>query len=44
MAIGAKSKNPQVGEATTNTLKRISGGKIFSLTDMHGNRFRLKVM
>ena len=26
MAVGAKSKNPQVGLATTKTLKSISGG------------------
>ena len=44
MAVGAKSKNPQVGQATANTLKSISGEKILSLTDMHGNVLRLKVM
>ena len=44
MAVSAKTKNPQVGQATTNILKSFSGGKILSLTDMHGNRLRLKVM
>ena len=29
MAVGAKSKNPQVGQATTKILKNISGGKFF---------------
>ena len=43
MAVGAKSKNPQVAQATTNILKRISVGKILSLTDMHGQGLRLKV-
>ena len=42
--IGAKSKNQKVGQATTNILKSISGGKVISLTDMHGNGLRLKVM
>ena len=37
MAVSAKSKNPKVGQATTNIMKSISGGKILSLTDMHGN-------
>ena len=44
MAVSAKSKNPKVGQATTNILMSISGGKILSLTDMHGNGLRLKVM
>ena len=44
MAVSAKTKNPKVGQATTNILKSISGGKIFSLTDMHGRGLRLKVM
>ena len=44
MAVGAKTKNPKIAQATTNILKSISGGKIFSLTDMHGNGLRLKVM
>ena len=44
MAVSAKTKNPKIGQATTNILKSISGGKISSLTDMHGNGLRLKVM
>ena len=44
MAVGAKTRNPKVGAATTNILKSISGGKILSLTDMHGRGLRLKVM
>ena len=44
MAVGAKSRNPKVGQATTNILKRISGGEILALTDMHGRGLRLKVM
>ena len=44
VAVSAKTKNPKVGAATTNILKSISGGKILSLTDMHGRRLRLKVM
>ena len=44
MAGGAKSKNKQVGAATTKILKPLTGGKILSLTDMHGNGSRLKVM
>ena len=31
MAVGAKSKNPKVGAATTNILKWLTGGKILSL-------------
>ena len=44
MAVSAQPKNPKVGEATTNILKSISGGKVLSLTDMHGNELRLKDM
>ena len=44
MAVSAKTKNPNVGAATTNILKSTSGGKILSLTDIHGNGLRLKVM
>ena len=44
ISVSAKTKNPKVGAATTNILKSISGGKILSLTDMHGNGLRLKVM
>ena len=44
MAVSAKTKNPKVGQATTNILKSLTGGKILSLTDMHGRGLRLKVM
>ena len=44
MAVGAKGKSPKIGQATTNILKSISGGKILSLTDMNGRGLRLKVM
>ena len=44
MAVGAKSKNAKVGAATINILKSLIGGKILSLTDMHGRGLRLKVM
>ena len=44
MAVGAKSKNAKVGAATTKILKPLTGGKILSLTDMHGRGLRLKVM
>ena len=44
MAVSAETKNPKVGQETTNILKSISGGKILSLTDMHGHGLRLQVM
>ena len=44
MAVSAKTKNPKFGQATTNILKSLSGGKILSLFDMHGRGLRLKVM
>ena len=45
MAVSAKTKNPKVGQATTNILKSTSGGKILSLTDIHsGAGLRLQVM
>ena len=44
MVVSAKTKNPKIGQATTNILKSISGGKILSLTDMHGRGLRLKIM
>ena len=43
-AVGAKSKNAKVGAATANILKSVTGGKILSLTDMHGNGLRIKVI
>ena len=44
MAVSAKTTNPKVEQATTNFLKSISGGKILSRTDRHGNGLRSKVM
>ena len=36
-AIAAKTKNHQSAQITNNFLKLLTGGKILSLTDMHGN-------
>ena len=44
MAVSAKTKNPKVGQATTNILNSIPGGKILSLTDMHDRGLRLKFL
>ena len=33
MPVGAKTKHPKTGEAVSNNLKSISGGKVLSLTD-----------
>ena len=45
MAVSAKTKNPKVGQATTNLIKSLSGGKILGLTDMHsGASLRLRLM
>ena len=44
MVVSAKTKSPKVRQATTNILKSISGGKILSLTDIHGNGLRLEVI
>ena len=44
MAVSTKTENPKVGAAAANVLKSISGGKLLSLTDMHGNGLCLKVM
>ena len=44
MVVNDKTKYLKVGQATTNILKSISGGKRLSLTDMHGRGLRLKVM
>ena len=43
MIVSSRTRNPKVGQANTNILKSISGGKILSLTDHHGNGLRLKV-
>ena len=44
IAVNAKTKNPKVGQATTNKLRSISGGKVLRLTDMDGDVLRLRVM
>ena len=44
MAVAAKTKNPKIGQSTGNILKSLTGGKILSLTDMHGRGLRLKVI
>ena len=44
LAVSAKTEKPKVGQATTNILKSISGGKILSVTNLHGNGLRLNVM
>ena len=44
MVVSARTNNPKVGQATTNILTSISGGKILSLADLHGNGIRLKVI
>ena len=42
--VAMKTKNPQSAQVTSNILKSLTGGKILSLTHMHGNGLRLKVM
>ena len=42
--VAMKTKNPQSAQVTSNILKSLTGSKILSLTDMHGNGLRLKVM
>ena len=44
MAVSAKTKNPKVGQAVTNILKNIPGGKVLSLIDMRGRGLRLRVL
>ena len=43
-AVAAKTENPQSAQVTNSILKSLTGGKILSLTDMHGRGLRLKVM
>ena len=43
-AVAAKTKNPASAQVTNTILKSLTGGKVLSLTDMHGNGLRLKVM
>ena len=44
MVVSAQTKYPKIGQATTIIWKSISGGKILSLTNMHGHRLRSKVV
>ena len=44
VAVAAKTKNSQSAQVTNSILKSLTGGKILSLTDLHGNGLRLKVM
>ena len=43
-AIAARTRNPQSAQVTNSILKSLTGGKLLSLTDMHGRGLRLKVM
>ena len=44
MALAVRSKDPAVDQSATIILKSISGGKILSLLDMHGNGLRFRIM
>ena len=44
MAVSAKTKNPKVGQAMTNVLKSVSGGRNLSHTDLQGHGLRVRVM
>ena len=43
-AIAAKTRNPQSAQVTNSILKTLTGGKVLSLTNMHGRGLRLEVM
>ena len=43
-AVAAKTENPQSAQVTNSILRSLTGGKNLSLTDIHGNGLRLKVM
>ena len=42
--VGANTKNPQSAQLMSDILKSLTGGKVLSLTDVHGNGLGLKVM
>ena len=44
VTVAAKTNNPQSAQVTNSILKSLTGGKILSLTDMHGRGLRLKAM
>ena len=43
MAVSARTTIPQIGKATSDILKSVSGSTKLSLSDMHGNGLRLKI-
>ena len=43
-AVAAKTTNPQSAQVANTNIKSLTGGKILSVTDLHGNGLRLKVM
>ena len=43
-AVSARTRDPRSAQVTNSILKSLTGGKILSLTDMHGRGLRLKVM
>ena len=44
MALASKTENPQLEQVSATILKSISGGKIISLSDVHGNGLHLQVI
>ena len=45
MAVGAKTKTPEVAQATTNILGSMSrSGRVLNLTDLFGKGVKTKVM
>ena len=43
-AVAAKTKNLQWAQIRNNNLESLTGGKVLSLTDMHGNGLPLRAM
>ena len=43
-AVAAKTKNHQSAQVANSILKSITGDKFSSLTDLHGNGLRLRVL
>ena len=43
-SVAVKTKNLQSAQITSNNLKSITGGKILSFTDLHGDGLRLRVV
>ena len=42
--VAAKTKDTQSAQITSNFLKSLTGGKLLSLTDLHGSGLRFEVM